>query len=595
MVGHPRHVLTWFCVGLLAPLALFGIGLWVFGLLSADDERPSTASPDEVATTERQSVSEFNRGQATTLPSDLESLTTLKDDYTRSVALRVMLSKSDQQQVTSLLEQSKRIQPDDRKLTTQIEIFRRFAVIDPLEALKHTFDIAWNRRRPIVNAIFLEWATTDIDAAIAHAKTLGSADRRAALGAILRIQDDFSEDRIQELALEFGHESIGTEVFEQIQIARASHDPRSAWNALLEDATSDEVQSISLGTILQLWVAREGFDVVPEAMESISQIDYPSGILDPILTPIAQEDPQHAFKLINELNENARQAGAFIVVAEWAKNDPSAAFEAVSEVDIRPLHVKDNLMQNIGHAWAENAPYEAFQNLPKYLPSSSLQWIRGSAFQHIVRESVQDALDILNEFPNGVEELGRALVEEWAATDARSALNWIGLQEESLQSVLLRPAIPSLVETDPDLAMSAALNQTIADGQVGLEFEVIRILAQTDIDRATEMLAQVRDHDETKKRSYSELGSALVRQDESSVAIELGSDLPESFQDDYYRSVINSLYNTDQVELYEVLDLLPQRKYQQEAARYLIRDRGLGNYSHRYLTDEQLEEIRTFL
>ena len=594
MQNRSLPVITWFCIGLLGPVLLCGIGLWIYESLSEDDAQSSADSPDSVAPIERQSHSKVNLGHRTTLPSNLKNLDTASNDYTRSVALRAMLSSSDQQRVISLLEQSKEIRPEDQRLTAQIEIFRRFAVFDPMEAMKHTFDIAWNRRAAIVKAIFLEWATSDVDAAIAHAKTLGSADRRNALDAILRIRDDWSADRIQELSLEFGLESVGAKVLEQIQITRAFHDPRAAWNALLIDAQIDNLQTDSLATILELWVAREGFNVVSEAIESFHETDFPRGILAPILTPIAEDDPLHAFELINKFGENTRNAAAFTVVDVWAETDPVAAMDAIAEFDIHPTYVKDNLMQNIGRVWAESAPHEAFQNLPKYFSSYYLQSIRGKALQQIVRDSPQDAVDILNEIPNGIKDLGGDLVEEWASADARSALNWISSQEESLQPVLLRNVIPALVETDPDLAMSTALNHTIAEGQIGLEYEVIRILAQTDVHRATALLAQVRDHDDTRKRAYSELGRALVRQNESSAAIEMGSDLPESLQGDYFRDIINQIFNTDAVELYEILDLLPQRKYQQEAAQYLIWDSGFGGNSHRYFTDKQLEEIRAF-
>ena len=286
----------------------------------------------------------------------------------------------------SLLQQAREIRPEDRRLTTRIEIFRRFAVIDPIEAMKHTVDIAWNRRAPIVNAIFLEWATSDVDAAIAHAKTLSSADQRTALGAILRIRGDWSDDRIQALASEFGLESIGAETLDQIQVARAFSDPRASWHALLEDSRNENVQIQSLATILELWVDREGFDVVFEAMDSISHLEYTSSILDPILTPIAQEDPRRAFELIQRFDENARRNASFIVVGEWAAIDPVAAFETVSEFDFRPTYVKENLLQNIGNAWARNAPYEAIQELPKYLSSHNLQWVRGYALAEIVRQ-----------------------------------------------------------------------------------------------------------------------------------------------------------------------------------------------------------------
>ena len=601
MQSRPRHALTWFCVGMLGPVMLCGIGLWVYGLFSTNDEQIVAVSPDSDTPAGRQSQRIDSSEHETVPPTDLKSLASFTNDYAREVALRTLLSSSDRQRVVSLLEQANAIRPDERRITTQIEIFRRFAVIDPVEAMKHTVDIAWNRRLSIVNAIFLEWATTDVDAAIAHAKTLSTSEQRTALVAILRIRDDFSVDRIQELALEFGYESIGGDVLEQIQVDRAFNDPQSAWNALLEDARPDNLQISSLATILELWVAREGFDVVFEAMESISQMDSPTGILEPILTPIAQDDPRQALELINQFSENARNAAAYIVVDEWAKSDPVEAFETLSESDFSPTYVKESLMRNIGYAWAENAPYEAFQNLPQYFAGFSLQphnphlqWMRGNALKQIFRKSPEDAVDLLNDVPNGVEEFGGNLVEEWASSDARSALNWIGLQEESLRPALLQSVMPVLVENDPDLALSTALNQPIAEGQLGLEFEVIRTLARTDVHRATEMLPQVRDHEDTMKRSYTVIGRALANKHESSTAIELGSEIPESFQDEYFREIIDAIYYTDQVALYESLDSLPKPKYQREAAQYLIWNTGLGGDSHRYFTDEQLEKIRTF-
>ena len=594
MVGRPLPIITWFCVGLIVPVALCGMGLWIYGILTVDDEQSATHSPQNVSQTEPQSQSSVRSNPKTPIASDLESLDTYEDDYTRSVALRALLSSADTQRVISLLEQSKEIRSEDRRLTTQVEIFRRFAVIDALEAMKHTFDIAWNRRTPMVEAIFLEWATTDVDAAIAHAKTLGSADRRIALEVILRVQDDWSDDRIMDLALEFGHESIGIEILEQIQIARAFNDPRLAWNAILNDAQKDRSQIVALRTILELWVELEGFDVIFEAMKSIPHIDYPSSILDPIIEPIAQEDPLHALELINEFGENARKDAAFTIVQIWAETDPAAALETVSAFNFRPESTKVRLMQSIGSVWADHAPREAIQSLTEYLSSWSLRPIRGRALRKIVRESPQDAVDILNEIPNGVRELGRELVEEWASVDVSSAFNWIGTQEESLRAMLLREIMPALVEKDPELALNTALNQEIAEGRSGLEYEVIRLLARTDVHRATEMLARVRDHDYTKQRAYVELGFALVSRNEYSAAIELGSDLPENLQDEYFPAIVNGILNRDKVELYEILDLLPKPKYLQEAARRIIWETGFAGRSHQYFTDEQIEEIRAF-
>lgn len=553
-------------------------------------------SSDDNAPAEHQSHNAVPSNQGTALPSDdVDSLLIATDDYARSVAFRAILSSADQQQLIALLDESKAIRNFDQRLTTHIEIFRRFAVIAPEVAILHTSELASNRRTPIVEAIFLEWASSDIDAALTHLGTLGSADQRTGLEAILRLGDDWSAERIMELANEFGHESLGADILEERQVMRAFDDPRAAWNAILEDTRVETLQIDTLATILELWVDREGFNVVFEAMKSIPQIDYPRAILDPILVPITQDDPQHAFELLEEFSEEVRRTAVFIVAHEWCETDPMAALEAVNESVTYSKHVQDNLFRNIGWEIAWDSPSQAIEHLPQYLSRDSRKYILQYAMQRIARESPEEATKMLNEIAHGVEDLGGALAAEWARADASAALNWIGAQEEKLQPTLLREVMPVLVEIDPDLALSTALKQEISDGQIGLEWDVIRALAQIDVGRASAMLSQVRAG-ETKSRACAELGRAMVNQKEYSAAIKLGSEIPESLQDEYFSSIINELYNQDQVALYEVLELFPQRKYQTQAAGYFSPHAGLDSFGrdHWYLTDEQLKNIQTY-
>ncbi|MCY3541405.1 MAG: hypothetical protein OXH31_05805 [Gammaproteobacteria bacterium] len=596
MVSRPLHFITWFCVGLLGPLVLFGIGLWVYGSLVANDQQRDPISSNEVVPEDRQSRTSVSSNQGRTPPSDdVESLLVATDDYARSVAFRAILSSADQQQLIALLEQSKAIRNFDQRLTTRIEIFRRFAVIAPEAAMLHTSELPSNRRTPIVEAIFLEWASSDVDAALTHLRTLGSADQRTGLEAILRIRNDWSTDRTMELALEFGHESLGADILEERQIMRAFDDPRGAWKAILEDSRVETLQYDTLKTILELWVDHEGFDVVFEAMDSISQIYIPWNFLIPILVPIAREDPEYALELIDEFSEEVRRTATFTVVHAWADTDPLAALKAVTELENYPEHVIDNLLTNVGWDLLGESPYEAVEHLPQYLSRNSRKYILQSAMRRIVRDSPQDATKLINEIAHGVEDLGGELALAWAREDASAALNWINAQEETLQPMLLLDAIPALVEVDPDLALSTALNQKIPNGQLGLEYEVIRTLAQSDIARATAMLPQVRAG-ETKSRACAELGRVMINQNESVAAIKLGSELAESLQYEYFQAIINELYNQDRVALYEVLDLLPH-KFQSDAAIYFHRSTSRFesfNRSHWYFTDEQLEKIESY-
>ena len=91
MESRPLHVITWFCVGLLGPLVLFGIGVFAYGSLVANNQRGAPTSSNDVAPAELQSRTAIRSNQGTTPPSnDVKNLLIATDDYARSVAFRAI-------------------------------------------------------------------------------------------------------------------------------------------------------------------------------------------------------------------------------------------------------------------------------------------------------------------------------------------------------------------------------------------------------------------------------------------------------------------------------------------------------------------------
>ena len=146
-----------------------------------------------------------------------------------------------------------------------------------------------------------------------------------------------------------------------------------------------------------------------------------------------------------------------------------ALWSSRSSLDNYPAYVIDNLLTNVGWELARDSPYEAVEHLPQYLSRDARKYVLEYAIRRIVRESPQDATKLINEIAHGVEDLRGALAAAWTSVDASAALDWIDAQEETLQPMLLLDTIPALVEIDPDLAVSTALNQKNSDGQMGLE------------------------------------------------------------------------------------------------------------------------------
>ena len=244
---------------------------------------------------------------------------------------------------------------------------------------------------------------------------------------------------------------------------------------------------------------------------------------------------------------------------------------------------------------ANQAPYKILQHL-SFFPENVRNFLQQVALTNIAEQSPQDAINLLAEIPNGIQEFGSAVVSGWVSTDIRGALDWIRSQEESVQPSLVSAVLPVLVEEDPDLALYNALSQPIVDGQRGLEFEVLRLLSGIDVHRAIAMLPHVRDDETTKKATYGTIARALVRANDLDTAIELGSKLPESHQRNYFEEMIGQFQSTDKMGLYEILDKFPQPDFKSTAALVLLQSSNpYSETRHRHFSDKQIEEIKSYL
>lgn len=116
--------------------------MWAYESLVANDQQGVPSSSNEVVPGDLQSRTTVRPNLDPSLPiDDVESLLIATDGYARSVAFRAILSSADQQQLIALLEESKAIRNFDQRLTTRIEIFRRFAAIAPEAAMLHTSEL----------------------------------------------------------------------------------------------------------------------------------------------------------------------------------------------------------------------------------------------------------------------------------------------------------------------------------------------------------------------------------------------------------------------------------------------------------------------
>lgn len=525
---------------------------------------------------------------------DIASLRQFDSNFSRSLALLSMLEQANESQVLKLLEQSNSIANPDRRLSTQSDILRRMAILDPVKAMAHATQVAWNRRAPLVRAIFGEWVDTDFEAAVAHARGLTDSDQKIALEVILKSRSDWSEREAIDFAREFGLESLALDMLELAYVASAVDDPETAWNSILNDSKTDDEQWEALSDILEYWVMRDGADVMSQIEESISHIDYASSILTNALRHLTDSAPHETFELARNLNDNVRERALQTVALSWANFDPQATMDALSTIDDGVL--RNRLSGYTAGRWARLNPRELLENLedfPENLHSSA----RGTALSSLAEESPLEAAEIVLELPNGIKEYGRSLIGGWARQDALGALDWILSRPQEEQQHLLSGVLHEVVQMDPQRALETALSVPIPSiASTGLERSVINMVAHNDVDQAMAMLPHVRDHANTTTWANVDVSRKLIERNEPLRALNLGLELPEPLQQNYFLNFFGQWCNSDIVGMYESLEMLPSAEFKSQAAREILSYHVSDDYRpHRYFSDEQLQEIELYL
>ncbi|MYD45718.1 MAG: hypothetical protein F4W92_05145 [Gammaproteobacteria bacterium] len=587
---------SFFLGALVAAVFLGIIGVaFVFlpGLINnAADDTSSTNTVDGLVSNAINSTSPGDPSSGSL--DDIASLSEFKSDFARSVALLTMLEQANESKVLELLEQSKSIANPDRRLSTQSDIMRRLAIIDPVKAMAHATQVAWNRRAPLVNAIFSEWVQLDFEAAVEHARGIIDSDQRVALEVILKSRVDWSDQQIVDLAREFGQEALALDVLEQAHVASALDDPEAAWNAILKDSRGDAEQREALRDILEYWVLRDGADAVSQIEDSISHIDYPSSILSRALFLLTESAPLNTFELAKNLGDHIRAHALEDVTVKWSVSDPRATLQAVGTIDDGAL--RNQLTTYIVDAWAALDPHELLENLSDF-PESAHDSVHGSVLSSLARESPHEAAQLMLEIPNGIANHSWRVIGSWSRQDPGGALDWILSRPKEEQQHLLSRVLYDVVQEDPQRALETALGVPIpSPGALGLERTVIHTLAQVDVDQAIAMLPHVRDHAHTKTFSYLDVSRVLIKRNEPFRALNLGRELPQPLQPTFFDNFFSQWRYSDIVGMYESLEKLPSQELKSKAAREILSYSVGDDYRpHRYFSDEQLQEIELYL
>lgn len=522
----------------------------------------------------------------------LEELSQIQSMYERQVTLREHLQTANEDQVNALLEESESMDQSFGSVLLKSELFGRLTVIDPNRSTIKALMYSWNIRSPYITAVFREWSSTDIDAAISHAETLSHFDQGVAVKAILRSASNLTDGQVEEIARNFDRESLATDLVQDRNVALSSHDPESAWYAILNDQRDDYDQFLALSRVAKVWIDQMGWGIVDRIEQSLIHFNTRKAVLADLARRLARSDPQTAFDYVQNWNDGPFNSSLKAVVNVWASREPSITMNAITTLDSGKL-VKE-LQRSVISIWGRSDPRSLLEQTEN-LPSETREFGLERAITGLANEAPEEAAQLIDRLnDDGAKtRTQQTVVANLIEQDVSKALDWVldGFEDSKKQRYLLSFVWPELVGKDLKFAMEIALQIPVEDESfdIGVEVDLIRNVAQKDIDQALSLLPQVRDG-QTKVEAYGVVGVALASSGETDRAIELGLQLEESIQESYFTSLVSDWAYKDPLGLFASLENIPGENIKSTAAMRL----QMANRFHKVFSNEQLDKLKEY-
>ncbi len=513
------------------------------------------------------------------------------DEYERRFAhqavLFSLLSKSSEEELIELLQQSTEIDQVEKREFIQEAIGRRYAEINPKKALQELRNLPSKQQHSLARGIFEQWSTSNLDDALAAAVELNSPLRSSAHETIVESRSDLHKDALLEISRQFGYGKLGLAIVHEQQAQALAEEPREAWESIRNDEIDDIYQLETIVRICEEWVDQEGF-------EALSHITSTGGwtIQHKVLEAITQADPSGTFNHLLNSTYPDKVFSLISVLTAWAELYPQDAFEAVSRLDdssdsnsIRRFFISD---------WAKTNPAAILSQLTSYPKRMQLE-IAEQAIGAIASSSPEDALQQLDQLEGIIDDtssIASHLSYSWARNDPASTLDWV-LSDAQASNPQLRTmtweALKSLAPRDPQRAFEIALTLPLHRGGSGFDEDVIRWLCNSNmIDEALELLPKVRE--KSRPHAYNQVGGLLVESGQPERSLELAKSLTDGELANYY-SYIGYVWSHD--NLPQLLERLPSLS---DDARSAIAARILRSNSWSpILTTEQAEFVSEFV
>lgn len=539
-----------------------GVLLGILAMLAVARFGPSSSqSPDAIVRDivdvpkMTQAVAEKHRDEQYAQLTSIEEVMALPTEFARSEALYVLAGRSGSADIQRLIFEANRIADDEERISLLNILFFRLADTDPRSALAHARTDSFKSVRSIERTVWRTWARKDLDDALYAARTqtstahqneaaqslyaaygyMGNAttkrieaelsigpDRSSRARYLYRLADKSPADAIAYInGLERGTEQQQYVSWLAYYVSAKDPDAALRYASLFRVASDGE----GYERIIKGNIARENPQETIERLLASGRTAQSSSEYRYAIGALVSTDLDAAKRYFEQArSSDDRRMFGRVIAMEMAKNDPAEAmaWARENEDEEYPL-LQMSVLGQIAEIDPQLAMAEAL-NAPNAETRSRMV---SNVVQYIARNNPADAVNYLDQIPNGQQKLeaSQHLASAWIEQDPEAAVAWILGQDKETAGQMIQMVAHRLVGSDIDMAIQllpkmdernqANMRQQIAqrlatirspgeaqsfirqfEGQPGydqLQASVVAGVAQTDVLMAKQLADQLVD------------------------------------------------------------------------------------------------------
>ena len=461
-----------------------------------------------------------------------------------TVQLLPSFEQMGQQALEDLFEHVSSKNRNQQQQSLEKLIIRRLADVNPQVAFETIIGLDYFKQEQLIPIVMWRWASENLEDALSTAATLKGDLRLSALTSMLAGLNDAAHQQALEFAIALGIEPKVKQALSGLKIRRAMHNPQEAFKTTLADEVPDEDQVDLLGEVTKLWLSTEGTKAIPQLLEILQTKNDPGMSQWPffyeLVDQLVELDPPLMWELVENEYQDLRDSLRPSILGRWVQRDIDSAQAALQELD-QGEYVEELYRSMIRYGLSDN-PLHLVGQVDKFPQGHRGYLMTEAIFDLALDGDIDAAFDVLKQLEGLEVNTNRAielLVMGWTNHDISAAIDWVLENFEKgseTQSSILRYNIRELTEFDPDQALAVAIeyrDPRRVDSQFSLPNMVIGAVAgQGDFETARRLLGQLGEP--KNPLAYYEIGAKLVSVGRIDEAIELGNELPETLQVQYY-------------------------------------------------------------